>query len=154
MRKLILLIAITGLSLIFIQSLAAQEQTGANNLAYIEVGGAGVIWTVNLEVPFKNNDHLGLGYRIGAGYIKETVLFPVGVNYVFGKQNSAHTFITGAGLTFVMDKMVFDPPAGFFSLMYRYLLVNNCTLHVGFTPLIENSGKFTPWGAIGIGYTF
>ena len=155
MRKSILLVAIAGLSLTLNQSLAAQDGVVTNKVAYAELGGAGIIWSVNLEGRFKDRERLGFGYRLGIGYLDDTIFLPVGVNYVFGKQNSAHTFVTGANITIPIDKMVFEPPIGFLCLMYRYMPVKEgISFHIGFTPFIEKKHILYPWGTIGIGYTF
>ena len=155
MRKSILLVAIAGLSFTLNQSLAAQEGVVTNKVAYVELGGAGVIWSVNLEGRFKDRERLGLGYRLGICYLDDTIFLPVGVNYVFGKQNSAHTFVTGANVTFPIDKLVFDRPICFLNLMYRYMPVKEgISFHIAFTPYFEKEHILFPWGTIGIGYTF
>ena len=65
MKKLVVLaVAIATLS----QSLSAQEERVAGKLFYAELGGPGVIMSVNFDKRFKSNERLGFGYRLGAGF--------------------------------------------------------------------------------------
>ena len=167
MKKLLLLLAIGAF---LNQSLAAQEAENANRLIYVELGGPAVLWSVNAEFRLKPGERLGLGFRLGGGFLggkndeQTCLIIPLGVNYLFGKPNSAHTLQTGAGVTFTTtekrssysDILEYEGNVmGFLTVMYRMMPVKSgLSFHIGFTPLIDNSGKFFPWGAIGVGYAF
>ena len=134
MKKLFSLLAIAGLLLVINQPSTAQEKTEANKLLYVELGGPGVITSVNFDSRFKPNERLGLGYRIGVGYgvekfegvvvkfLKDILIedsssncfenvsktfysIPVGLNYVVGKPKKASVFEIGAGVTFLTRKV-------------------------------------------------
>ncbi|MDR2042596.1 MAG: hypothetical protein LBP98_09835 [Tannerella sp.] len=102
---------------------------------FSEIGGPGVILSVNFDSRFKNGERLGLGYRVGAGFgvgefkagtadekyygygygygydyayayrTRTYYTIPVGLNYVFGKKHSPNTFEIGAGTTLLTRKV-------------------------------------------------
>ena len=177
MNKLVLVVvAIVAIN----QSLLAQEERVSNKAFYAEVGGPGLIMSANFDSRFKSNERLGFGFRLGAGfaytrkfsYYEDYVLsfgkqtyysIPAGLNYIFGKPNSAHTFEVGAGLTLLTRKVVlyyYDERKpgnviGFFTFMYRLMPVNGgFSFRVGLTPIIGTGGDLFPMGAVGFGYAF
>lgn len=89
---------------------------------------------------------------------------PLGLNYIFGKKNSPHTFEVGAGTTVLtrkVDLYNYDGhyKQGYFlghlSFMYRRVPVDGgFTWRIGFTPIIGTAGDFMPSGAVGFGYAF
>ena len=98
---------------------------------------------------------------------KSAITFPVQLNYIFGKENSAHTLEVGGGLTYVSKKlsiMNFDNYPmekdrrsqffGAFSFMYRRQPINGgFSWRAGFTPLIAK-GYVQAFGAVSVGYNF
>ena len=180
-NSVLLLVAITGLSLTHNQSLSAQEEGVANKMFYTELGGPGIIMSANFDSRFKSGERLGLGFRLGAGFsigsfdntltewgyyesVQRTYYtIPAGLNYVFGKPNSSATFEVGGGITlltrkvslFYYDVEKMGNVIGFATFMYRRMPVNGgFSFRAGFTPIIGTSGDLFPMGAIGIGYTF
>ena len=180
-KSLLLFVAIATLH----QSLAAQEEKIAGKLFYAELGGPGVMMSANFDSRFKSDDRLGFGYRIGVGfgvgkvrtkwvdnqwnytyieYIRRAYYtIPAGLNYVFGKPNSANTFEVGAGATFLTHKVSLfnrdvEKPGhliGHLTFMYRIAPVNGgYSFRIGFTPVIGTAGDLVPMGAIGFGYVF
>ena len=153
-KSILLFMTIVVLSLIFNQSLSAQEERIANKLFYSEFGGPGVIMSVNFDARFKSKERLGFGFRLGAGfgvgdiktrwvdsqwnytyieYITRTYYsIPAGLNYVFGKPDSDKTFEVGAGATFLTREVSLynhdiEKPGhviGFITFMYREVPVN------------------------------
>jgi len=196
MKKVFVLLAFSGLLFILKPSLMAQEQEisipVASKVFYAELGGPGVLMSMNWDARFKSNTHLGFGYRVGVGFSvgefrdKEIVVgtyndyeytyynyvtrayytIPVGINYVFGKPNTASSFEVGAGTTFLTrkkDLFTYDnyseKKAGHFIgtlvFMYRLMPVNGgFSFRVGFTPMIGTAGDFFPMGAVSFGYAF
>ena len=177
------LIAIASLSLTFNPSLSAQETEIANKVFYAEAGGPGLITSANFDARFKSTERLGLGYRLGVGfgygtfednnyqggyyyddYVTRTYYsIPTGLNYIFGKSNSNHTFEVGAGVTFLTRKVSLfcldvEKPGhaiGFLTFMYRRMPINGgFSFRAGFTPIIGTSGDLFPMGAVGFGYAF
>ena len=184
-KSLSLFIAIAGLSLTYHLSLSAQDEKIANKFFYTELGGPGVIMSANFDSRFISNERLGFGYRLGVGFgigmvktkwvdrqwnytytenIRRSYCsFPAGLNYIFGKPNSANTFEVGAGVTFLAQKVslyyhdVKKPGhvIGFLTFMYRKIPVNGgFSFRVGCTPIIGTSGDLCLSGAIGFGYAF
>jgi len=135
MKNLLSLCIIAGLLIIINQSLNAQEKKVANKLFYIELGGPGVIMSMNFDSRFNSNDRFGVGCRLGIGYgveqfenivakflkdffieeiqgnyfrntTKRFYSIPAGVNYIIGKPNKASIFEIGAGVTFLTKKVM------------------------------------------------
>ena len=167
------------------QSLWGQEEKIANKMFYTELGGPGVILSVNFDSRFTPNERLGFGIRFGAGFgvgkmrttwvdnkwnytytenlVRSYYSIPVGLNYIFGKPNSASSFEVGAGATYLTRKVSLycldvEKPGhaiGFLTFMYRKMPVNGgFSFRVGFTPIIGTAGDLYPMGAIGFGYSF
>ncbi|MDR0413389.1 MAG: hypothetical protein LBH61_06285 [Dysgonamonadaceae bacterium] len=172
--------------LVCIQPLKPQGQASGKHL-FSELGGPGVIFSANFDSRFKNNERLGLGYRVGLGfgigeftewttygppddyylgynsYTRTYYTIPAGLNYIFGKNHSPHTFEIGAGATFLTRKLsifYYDRKKsghviGHFQFMYRRIPVNGgFTFRIGFTPIIGTSGDLFPFPAVGFGYAF
>jgi hypothetical protein len=187
MKKIVFTVSLILGLLTLIQTVKSQEQVSRKYI-FSEFGGPGVIFSINFDSRFKNHERLGLGYRIGMGFgissfrenssVEESYddgLFydntvtrtyysvPVGLNYVFGKKTSAHTFEIGAGTTFLTRKVSlyyydYEKPGhfiGHLQFMYRRVPVDGgFSFRVGFTPIIGTSGDLFPMGAIGFGYIF
>ncbi len=169
-------------------SLRAQ-QTGSGvsgHQFYVEMGGPGVLFSANFDGRFEAGQRLGFGYRLGVGFaygdvvvgddygegyygedyseFRSYLTIPVGINYVFGKPGSSHTFEVGASLVCFPKKVYvynwYDSSAaghfaGTFSFMYRLSPVNGgFTWRIGFTPSVGTSGDIVPLMAVGMGYAF
>jgi hypothetical protein len=145
-----------------------------------EAGGPGIAFSANIDRRFKTS-RLGWGGRIGLGFVsayddyydpvtgyyyggdqKSAITFPAQVNYIFGKENSAHTLEVGAGFTYVSKKLTImnfydDKRSNFFgtfSFMYRRQPVNGgFSWRAGFTPIFAHS-FIQPFGAVSVGYNF
>ena len=178
-KSLLLFVAIV----VFNQLFLAQEYNVANKLFYSELGGPGVIMSVNFDSRFDSSSQFGLGFRLGVGfgygefrskgfgpfgeyynYVTRTYYsIPTGLNYVFGKPGSPHTFETGVGVTFLTRRVALynfggngdGNLIGHLSFMYRRIPENGgFSWRIGLTPIIGTSGNLFPMGAIGFGYAF
>ena len=164
-KSVLLLIAVATL----IQSLTAQKEQVVGKLFYAELGGPGLIMSANFDARFNSNARLGFGYRTGAGFgfykniFQPYLSVPAGLNYVFGKPNSAHAFEVGAGVTFFTRKQLLfcldekkeGHAIGFLTFMYRMAPVNGgFSFRTGLTPIIGTAGEMAPMGTIGFGYAF
>ena len=168
-------IAVTG-------SIFAQERT-ASRAFYAELGGAGVILSVNMDGRFNAASHLGLGYRAGVGYSTHVVIvdsgsyqyytyrtesfatIPFGINYLFGKPNSPHLLEAEVGGT-VLTKRVslynydnYYAPAGnllgHLSVMYRRQPFDGGFVwKAGLHAIIGTGGDVHTVPSIAIGYAF
>ena len=149
-----------------------------------EAGGAGIAFSANFDARFKNS-RFGWGGRVGVGFVsawddyydpvtgiwhggteQSAITVPVQVNYVFGKNNSPHTFEAGAGFTYVSKKLNIMNFSGWydidrrtkgfgtFAFMYRRQPANGgFSWRAGFTPLFAKD-YIQPFGAVSVGYNF
>ena len=69
MKPASILLTFLGLFIIDNQSLTAQNKTAEGKLFYYELGGPGVVMSVNFDSRFKPNTRYGFGYRLGFGAI-------------------------------------------------------------------------------------
>ncbi len=153
---------------------------------YGEIGGPGVVFSANFDSRFKQGTDLGWGYRVGLGfgvgdesygyysydyeyyyYDTKTISYltiPLGINYVFGKKRSPHTFEVGLGTT-ILSKSIslynYDDHyqtgnfIGHASFMYRKKPIDGgFTWRIGFTPIVGTAGDISPAIAVGLGYAF
>jgi hypothetical protein len=144
---------------------------------YAELGGPGILFSANIDRRF-NKSHLGLGGRIGIGFVsgdtyvenngtweydlKSIVTFPVQLNYIFGKPTSVHSFEVGAGVTITGKKVEImdfydDNLSSIFgtaSFMYRRQPKDGgFSWRIGFTPLFAR-GYIQPFAGASVGYNF
>src|SRR5574339_1055906 len=100
-----------------------QDQSIGKSSFFAELGGPGILFSANYDTRFKQS-RLGFGGRIGIGFVTAydeyydpatgqyygddqatSITFPVQLNYVFGKENSPHTFEVGGGITYATKKL-------------------------------------------------
>lgn len=121
---------ILSIILIFNQSMSAQEEPIANKSFYTELGGGGILMSMNYDQRFSSESKLGFGYRIGLGFgigefqdkyihsewgggywetkTRSYYSIPVGLNYIFGSSNKAASFEVGGGVTYLTRKVTID----------------------------------------------
>ena len=170
------------LSFLFVSSFCIAQEAKTSSVPgqtsfYAEFGGPGILFSANIDRRFTKSN-LGIGGRIGFGFVttetydnsngnynydmRSVLTVPMQVNYVFGKQNSVHTFEVGAGVTVIGQKVdVFDyeddkgsSVYGTASFMYRRQPKDGgFSWRIGFTPIIS-SGYIQPSAAVSVGYNF
>lgn len=167
------------------QNFTPDAKTSIGKSSFIaELGGPGIVFSANFDTRFTQS-RLGFGGRIGIGFVsayddyydpttgmyyggdqQSAITFPAQVNYIFGKNNSPHSFEIGGGITYVTKKlniMNFDyynnkdhrtQLFGTFSFMYRRQPVNGgFSWRAGFTPLV-GKGLIQAFAAASVGYNF
>lgn len=177
MRKaFILLTAVLATLLSFAQN---DSKVQGQNSFFAEGGGAGIMFSANIDHRITKSN-LGFGGRIGVGFVtaynpydssgpyyyygdqSSAVTIPFQLNYIFGKENSPHTFEVGAGITYVGKKLeimnfYYDKASKVFTtftFMYRRQPKNGgFSWRAGFTPLLAK-GYIQPFGGLGLGYNF
>jgi hypothetical protein len=175
MKRNLFLLGLAALLCMPVQRAEAQENTLATKAIYGQIGGPGLITSFHFDGRFKSTDRLGLGYNLGVGFAfadfethgsRRTRSFyslPVGLNYLFGHKDSAHTFEFGAGAALLTRKISMsyngdDTPGniiGYVSFAYRIMPVDGgFSFRVGLTPLIGTSGDLFPIPVVGFGYAF
>lgn len=155
-----------------------------SKLFYAELGGPGILFSANFDGRFKPGSRLGWGFRAGLGFTlvddpnpiinqpggsfsnyrtRSVATIPVGVNYLFGKPNTAHIFEVGAGATVLSRKSSIlnynyykeGNVLGHFEFMYRRQPIDGgFSWRIGFTPIINPDGDIFPFGAVGLGFAF
>jgi len=167
------------LNTLFAQNGDTKKSNLENNKTFFaEVGGAGILFSANYDQRFTKS-RLGLGYRVGLGftlvdkanytgtyynYRTSTVgTIPLGLSYIFGKNNNPNTFEVGAGTTILTSKASVlnyneyreSNILGNFTFMYRRQPIDGgFAWRVGFTPIINNDGDIFPFVGLGLGYSF
>ncbi len=122
MKTLFLTIAVLISGIAFAQkSTPKNDVAGSRRIFFGELGGPGVIFSVNLDSRFTKSN-TGFGGRVGLGFLtrEETITssggyntyrqrsiltIPLQLNYVFGKPNSSHLIEVGGGATFFGKKL-------------------------------------------------
>jgi hypothetical protein len=129
---------------------------------YAELGGPGLA-SLNFDTRFTKSEG-GIGGRIGFGGFSvdggSIVLFPIGLNYLIGKDQKNY-FELGAGATIVTasKNVTGDQPytGSFGHLTIGYRLQpkdGGFTFRAAITPIF-GSGTFWPyWGGLSFGYKF
>jgi len=161
------------------KSLSDKNSVGQTSFI-AEAGGPGIAFSANIDRRFKTS-RIGWGGRLGLGFVsayddyydpvtgyyyggdqRSALTLPAQVNYIFGKESSAHTLEVGAGLTYVSKKLsimeFYDEKRsnlfGTFSFMYRRQPLNGgFSWRAGFTPIFAKS-YIQPFGAVSVGYNF
>lgn len=147
------------------QGVEREGKTTANaSQVFLEVGGAGIIYSVNYDGRFSKYEN-GLGMRVGIGGASVDgdgyFAVPVQVNYLAGAKGQY--LEVGAGFTYVSSSFsdFFDDSrntestvAGTLALGFRKTPFGKkgITWRVAFTPFIKNG--FIPSGGASIGYRF
>lgn len=181
MRKLIA-VPVFCFAFIFCSAQNHESRLQGRNSFFAEGGGSGIMFSANIDHRFTNSN-LGWGGRVGLGFVtaydpykvdstgpyyyydynqSSAVTIPFQVNYIFGKENSPHTFEVGAGATYVTKKLeilnFYDNRLakvfGTASFMYRRQPRNGgFSWRAGFTPIFSRN-YIQPFGALSIGYNF
>ena len=181
MRKLLgVLFALMTAGFSFGQNTTSTRQYEGQTSFFAEGGGPGIMFSANIDRRFKPSQ-LGFGARAGLGFVtayddyydpisgtyywgdqKSAITIPVQLNYIFGKNNSPHTFEVGGGVTYVTRKLsimnFYDEKRtqlfGTVAFMYRRQPRNGgFSWRAGFTPLIGKD-LIQPFGGVSVGYNF
>lgn len=185
MKKLLLTVIICLCSSVLLFAQEEEKSYSSGKMVYAELGGPGVLFSFNFDSRFSSKTNLGLGYRVGLGfsfadgydyyydeghYSNKTTSYatiPLGLNYIFGKPNSPHTFEVGVGATILTKKMhIFTPDnaqqtgeggniIGHSTFMYRRQPINGgFTWRIGLVPILGTSKDVMLSAAVGVGYAF
>ncbi|MDT3695997.1 MAG: hypothetical protein ROY99_06350 [Ignavibacterium sp.] len=149
-------------------NLSAQTQQSADrvNQLYLELGGNGLIYSVNYERFLSDNFTIRGGFGITPGIIFAEGTFihiPFTISYLIGGVSSK--FEAGLGATYFSgtDVEIFGLPAGDQSLIfmtgvigYRYTSPAGFAFRIFFTPLYskESDPDFIPTGGLSFGFLF
>lgn len=154
----------------FFEVSANQKKSKFINSVYTEVGGAGIILSVNYDLIINERSVVRLGAtptmmldRNSRNSRNSNDYNPykriVGIfsySRIFGSQSNK--FETGLGFIFgdqvdYLNEM--GPPALFFNFGYRFLSSesNGIAFKASFTPFVMNE-KIIPWAGVSFGYSF
>ncbi len=135
---------------------------------YFELGGPGLA-SFNYDMRF-NKTEGGLGFRAGVGGFSlsddydgkvSVLLFPVGLNYLMGK-DSKNYFEIGAGVSIISGSSKFEDESetlhssfGYLHFGYRLQPKNGgFTFRAGMTPIFNKNGFVPYYASISFGYAF
>jgi hypothetical protein len=159
----------------FVTHDAEEEPRKAHNVIFLELGGNGLVYSINYERLLDESDfslrvgfsYISIGASSGTSTAKASIMtFPVLGNYYVGSRN--HKLQLGAGLTFMQitvsgggNSSLVEAsgfvPAPTAVIGYRYIPARGgFAFSVGFTPFIIPSGDkvIYPWGGISFGGIF
>ena len=136
------------------------------NQLYLELGGNGLVYSINYERLLSENFTLRGGFGITPGLIFAEGTFihiPITASYLIGSKSSK--FETGLGVTYFAgtDIKVFGLDAGDQSLIfltgiigYRYTSPGGFVFRILFTPLYnsETEPEFLPYFGLSLGIAF
>ena len=144
---------------------AAQQSAKA---IFFEIGGPGLA-SINYDMRFNNKDD-GIGFRAGIGGFsvndnndeKASILFfPVGLNYLLGKDGKNY-FEIGGGITFVSISSYIRSSSGttsgnFGHLNFGYRLQpknGGFLFRAGIVPIFNKYGFIPYYAGVSFGYKF
>ena len=152
----------------------AGDRAPRNNLVFLELGGNGILYTMNYDRAIAG----GFTVRVGVGHLAEganpiagdvqtaslpAVGAPFLINYVRGR--GRHRLEVGAGVTLLYASARASTryraataadltPLATALIGYRYVPPEGgFTYRAGFTPLVSDAGVL-PWGGLSVGYLF
>jgi hypothetical protein len=170
------------ISFLFFASTNAQYRNeepvaGAAKSIYLELGGAGLLATVNFDMRLQKKED-GLGFKVGVGGLgvfnkidgERTLFVPVGLNYLIGK-NKRNYFEVGGGITImsIANRSTtynggvtnttsinsFSTTFGHAYFGYRLQPKGGGFLfRAGITPIFNSEGFVPYWAGISFGYKF
>jgi hypothetical protein len=145
------------------QRITASEEVPAKaaKSVFAEIGGPGLA-SFNYDMRFNKKED-GLGFRVGVGGLGidgETIMFfPVGLNYLLGKDGKNY-FEIGGGATLVSAKSSVDDDAftstfGHLNFGYRLQPKNGgFTFRAAINPVFGNGFFFPYYAGVSFGYKF
>jgi hypothetical protein len=152
---------------IFLVLFAKSQTTNKNNnAAYLELGGNGLLGSINYERQFLKN--APLNFHIGAGTLgtNSSLTIPFGLRYVLKLKNKNKFFDAGFGLTYTKaDVRLYviyeyrngDPPVWKFNMLpnigFRHCFKNNTMLRLSLVSVINQHGVI-PYAGIAFGVRF
>jgi len=170
------------LGMMFLGSLFAQELKRPTQAVFVEVGGAGLVYSFNYDTRFDKEriDSWGLRAGFGAYALSDEsfLSIPVQLTKIFGKQK--HFFEIGAGATLVNYKDTYfdyysggsseesdkyyqfildmgETPSVMGTLNFGYRRIpeeEGFTWRVNLTPLFNGDGFWPLFAGVGFGYAF
>jgi hypothetical protein len=141
-----------------------------NNSLNLELGGLGIIWSINYERKFRLKNDLGLAVQLGFGSLKfnsngnpnnDDVRLPMHLNIFKSYKKNVFDFGFGFIPYELSIKKLFnwddsDIALGVEMGYRRYLKNVPLFYGVSFNPIIYDNKRFdfTPWGALKTGFVF
>jgi len=129
-----------------------------NNI-YLELGGSGVLYSINYERTFIEKEILSLNGRFGISFFPGIFAIPITMHILVGKIRNFLDIGTGISLIRLESSRDFDPfiPLQTIIVGYRFQSIyNGIVFRIAYTPFIEwfNNPPVYHWGGLAIGYRF
>lgn len=143
-----------------------QEPTGLNNW-FVEIGGAGYLYSLNYEKILYRSDGLGWTGRVGIGYNTKgrnmlnalfidgkTWMIPFTSSVLIGSRERKEKIEVGAGFT-LLAKGIYDREVAYTGVLgFRVVETNKVLFRVAYTPIIDQKGNFVNWFGVSLGRNF
>ena len=137
------------------------QSVNAKNAIYVELGGNGLLYSVNYDHRFNTDWSARGGIMYASIDDFSLTIVPLLANYLVGNN---HMLEIGAGVAYIGINVKVDGEeffnvsgsdiAGTGNIGYRYQNVDGgFVFRIGFTPLFSQHG-FTPWAGLSLGYAF
>lgn len=152
-------------TILFFLAVTAGASAQSRNVAYLELGGNGIIPTINYERQLSERLFGRIGFSFVASSESDgdedlTFVVPVAVNYLTHPAGNHH-LEAGAGLTWIVgdaqdlwdqDDDEISNLAGTTNFGYRYQKPGRgFVFRAGLTPIIFDGG-IAPWAGLSAGY--
>jgi hypothetical protein len=147
--------------LFFSIHLSAQNLNSVSNSVYLELGGNGLLGTINYEREIISNFNIRLGmsaFPNGGGHSNSESLSDwafgplIMVNYLYRiSKESSSGYALGTGILLIGAEKVYPS----FLFGYRYSPIDGgITFQIAITPIIDLEHQFDLWAGVSIGYRF
>lgn len=140
------------------QPIDNEELKIVKNNIYLELGGSGVVYSINYERIILKINRFSLNTRIGYATLRDFYAIPMTIHILVGKkrniENRSYLDI-GSGITFINfcadcmhEKLVV------FIFGYRFQSLNNGVMcRISYNPFIEGN-QFHHWVGVTVGFKF
>ena len=143
-----------------------REPTGLNNW-YLEIVGAGYLYSFNYEKILFRSGNLGWVGRVGLGYTptnvklfnsitldKNTFMTPFTTSILFGSAERKEKIEIGGGFT-MFSEGITQRTIGYTGVLgFRVIETNKVVFRATYTPTIASDGKFYNWFGVSLGRNF
>ena len=158
-RGILILVFVMTIYKIIGQPADDDELKIVKNNIYLELGGSGVLYSINYERTFIEKEILSLNGRFGISFFPGIFAIPITMHILVGKIRNFLDIGTGISLIRLESSRDFDPfiPLQTIIVGYRFQSIyNGIVFRIAYTPFIEwfNKPPVYHWGGLAIGYRF
>ena len=150
----------------FAQEKPYKEPNGLNNW-YLELVGAGYLYSINYEKILYRSENIGWVGRVGLGFTptnvklfntitldKNTFMTPFTTSILLGSSERKEKIEIGGGFTMFSQGITKRTVGYTWVLGFRVIEINKVVFRASYTPTIASDGKFYNWFGISLGRNF